>query len=73
MTILPSGGKDQTIPPSETQLQFLEKETGLNCSQLNCTRRQASYWLGLLWSSSERKINREKAVSEILRNGGRIV
>ena len=45
MTRLPSGGVEQTKPPTARQLLMLERSTGLNCTKLNCTRRQASVWI----------------------------
>lgn len=72
-TRYPSGGREQTLGPSPTQLEMLERYSWLDVSELNCTRKQASRWLHAFWEPNPgtRKRLSAIAVSEMLRHGAK--
>lgn len=70
MTALPSGGWEQTIDPTQAQLEALAAETQLDVADLCCTRRQASVWLSTLWST-ESYTERQTVIGAMIRQGAR--
>lgn len=73
MTILPSGGTEQTQAPTECQLKNLARFAWMDVSALNCTRRQASRWLSMLWEKDMilRARYRSRVEAEMIRLGAK--